>query len=104
MRKLTFTKKHNLQKLNQEIRSGLPFLFDVNESGGMIALASIRSHEVRLEVTVPNSLSEEEINLITNLINNHDPTPVPQPLSEIDQLKISQAEQFETILLLLGGM
>lgn len=26
------------------------------------------------------------------------------PLSEIDKLKISQAEQFETILLLLGGM
>lgn len=28
----------------------------------------------------------------------------PKELSEIDKLKLSQAEQFETILMLIGGM
>lgn len=42
-----------------------------------------------------------------NLINIHEmpkePEP-PQPLTEIEKLKISQAEQFETLLMIIGGM
>lgn len=40
-------------------------------------------------------LTQEEIDELNNQ---------PRELSEIEMLKISQAEQFETILILLGGM
>lgn len=40
-------------------------------------------------------MTQEEIDALNNQ---------PRELSEIEQLKISQAEQFETILELLGGM
>lgn len=45
-----------------------------------------------------------DMELVQQIIDEHDPTPLPEPLNEIDRLKISQAEQFETILELLGGM
>lgn len=45
-----------------------------------------------------------DMTAVQAVIDAHDPTPLPEPLSEIDKLKISQAEQFETILELLGGM
>lgn len=48
--------------------------------------------------------SDTDMNLVQQIIDAHEPTPLPTPLTENELLKISQAEQFETILELLGGM
>lgn len=44
---------------------------------------------------------------VQQIVDSHDPTPLPQPLSEIDQLRIEQAqsnaELFEMMLMLTGG-
>lgn len=45
-----------------------------------------------------------DMDIVNKIVTAHDITPLPEALSEIDKLKISQAEQFETILELLGGM
>lgn len=47
---------------------------------------------------------DTDMNTVQQIIEAHDPTPLPEPLSEIEKLKISQAEQFETILMIIGGM
>lgn len=49
---------------------------------------------------------EDDVDMtkVQAVVDSHDPTPLLDPLSEIDRLKISQAEQFETILMLIGGI
>ena len=49
-------------------------------------------------------LEDTDMELVQQIIDVHDRTPLPPPLSEIDELKIIQAEQFENILMLIGGM
>lgn len=45
-----------------------------------------------------------DMDLVQQVIDAHDTSPTPVPLSEIDKLKISQAEQFEALLELIGGL
>lgn len=45
-----------------------------------------------------------DMDLVQQIIDTHDPTPLPASLSELDKLRIAQAEQFEYLLELLGGM
>ena len=47
---------------------------------------------------------DADMGLIQQIIDSHNPTPLPEPLSEIDKLKLSQAEQFEFILKTLEEM
>ena len=48
-----------------------------------------------------------DMELVQQIIDAHDPTPLPQPLSEIEQLRLEQAqanaELFEMMLMLTGG-
>lgn len=45
-----------------------------------------------------------DMDLVQRIIRSHVPIPLGEPKTEIEKLKISQAEQFETVLELLGGM
>lgn len=49
-----------------------------------------------------------DIVLLQKVIDAHSPTPTPSPLTDIEQLRLdmarSNAEMFETMLSLMGGM
>lgn len=45
-----------------------------------------------------------DMQAVQQIIDAHDTTPSPAPLTEIELVKLSQAEQFETILEILGGL
>lgn len=63
--------------------------------------------EMMLQNAENTGFTAEEVEILTEeqfeARRALEPIP-PQELSEIDKLKISQAEQFETILMLIGGM
>lgn len=48
------------------------------------------------------------MDLVQQIIDAHDPTPLPKPLTEIEQLRLEQAkasaELFEMMLILIGGV
>lgn len=86
----------NPKKLIDELtKKGIKIIYAINDSsdGEHIANNTIIDFE-----------DNTDMELVQQIIDAHDPTPLPEPLSEIDKLKISQAEQFETILMIVGGM
>lgn len=50
---------------------------------------------------------DTDINLAQGIIDNHNPTPLPRPLTEIEQLRLETArantELFEMMLMMNGG-
>ncbi|MBB6214949.1 hypothetical protein HNQ80_001034 [Anaerosolibacter carboniphilus] len=100
MIKLEITKEVNSSKLMDELLAqGL--INPLCEDG----TSTIRDNSVFID-------DEENIEAVQQIIDAHDPTPLPQPLSEIEQLKLEKNILAQSIYdlttiieaILLGGI
>jgi len=78
--RLHFTKVHNLSGLHDELMNGLPALrpiSGVDSDGTAVQFAVLRVEGTGTDIwlTVPASLSQVELDLISAIVGAHDPAP-----------------------------
>lgn len=70
------------------------------DTSGML-VQSIDDSEFGADITFTEGTDME---LVQSIIDAHDPTPLPKPLSEIQQLKLEQAQANAELVELIFGM
>lgn len=94
---LVFNKEHNLNKLNAELIAGCPFLQPEPEGEGFRPVAYLRSIGDEIQIRTTNTLTTEETDTITAIINAHNPTPAPQPPTEAERLEALELALLEIL-------
>lgn len=85
-------KNVNRNKIHQEF---------VDAGIDIVSVFALDESHLGANVTFSNDV---DMTLVQAIIDRHETTPPTQPISELDKIRIAQAEQFEYILEILGGM
>ena len=94
---LVFNKEHDLNKLSTELIVGAPFLAPIPAGEGFTPVSFIKSTGNEIQIRTINELTAEQVEIVSVIINAHDPTPNPQTptaeerISALETLVLQQA-------------
>lgn len=96
---LSYQKEHNLPKLNEELAQ-LEFLKPIvgeKETDGITPVAFIKSNDDNIELRIEKELTQQQIEMITQVMNNHNPTLLKKPTAE-ERLEALELAMLEVVL------